>query len=549
MTPLTRARLPLSSLSLPLLALLVAACGSSGEEGGGDVPDFSGANAPPAAGMQEPAPGADPNAPAAAPSDVPGAVNEPSGSNGEAPSDGIALDPTEPAPGSGDSSGAAEPQPTAPGEPAPAEPAPGEPAPAEPAPPEQPEVPPSPDRPTRGTPNLFTELLGIPVGEVDARVRLVIDRIFGIGTNESPIPQVDTGFRLYYELPQDPSQAFIWCADENDVRSEGQSYGMMIAVQMNMQTQFDRLWNFAKQRMQFSTNDAWNRYFRWQGQVNANQNQINVNFGENGPAPDGDEYFAAALYLADRRWGSNGAINYEQEADAIASAMLNNTAGGGQGRVPIINAQSNMVVFFPQGTAAGFSDPSYHLPAFYELFAQDGNPGDAARWRQIANVSRQYFVQSANANTGLHPDYANFNGTPNTGGNGQTHDQFRFDAWRVPLNMAIDFAWTGPDARLQTQVEKYHAFFGPRLGANIPNALFLLNGTVASDDTGPSTALAATLAAGALASSAPNRAEFVENLWNTQQQSGTYRYYQEAVYALGLLATAGWFGYEWAPQQ
>ena len=43
--------------------------------------------------------------------------------------------------------------------------------------------------------------------------------------------------------------------------------------------------------------------------------------------------------------------------------------------------------------------------------------------------------------------------------------------------------------------------------------------------------------------------DFVENLWNTPQQAGTYRYYQESVYTLGLLATAGWFGYEWAPAQ
>jgi len=30
------------------------------------------------------------------------------------------------------------------------------------------------------------------------------------------------------------------------------------------------------------------------------------------------------------------------------------------------------------------------------------------------------------------------------------------------------------------------------------------------------------------------------------QQSGQYRYYQEAVYLLGLLNTAGVYGYEWA---
>ncbi|HEU4582927.1 MAG TPA: glycosyl hydrolase family 8, partial [Polyangiaceae bacterium] len=404
MTPILRARRRGGPVCLSAVALLSLACGVSGDGSDPVVPAFAGSATAPGAEPAALPPAEEANAPAEMPPAVPGATAAPT-SRGEGPDEGISLAPMSPVEGTdepGSDSPAATPEMPA---------APDATPPEQPGQPEQP-APASPDRPTRGTTNLFTDLLGIPVAEVDDRVRLVVNRLFGIGTNESAIPQANTGYRIYYQLPQDPSQAFIWCADANDVRSEGQSYGMMIAVQMNMQAEFDRLWRFAQQRMQFATNDAWNRYFRWQGQVTANANQINVNFGQNGPAPDGDEYFAAALYLADRRWGSNGAINYEQEADAIASAMLNN-AGGGQGRVPIINAQSNMVVFFPQGNSAGFSDPSYHLPAFYELFAQDGNPGDAARWRQLAEVSRQYFVRAANGNTGLHPDYANFDGSPN----------------------------------------------------------------------------------------------------------------------------------------
>jgi endo-1,4-beta-D-glucanase Y len=540
MTPTISRRSRFASASVSLIALLCAACASS-DDAGSDVPNFAGpfgtqpGEMPPAGSPSDPADPGDPNNPA----NPPTGTETPTGSEG--PDDNIPLAPTEP----GTETPAGETPvtpvgetPVTPGEPVP----PGQ----EPVPDD---TPPSPDRPSRGTANLFTELLDIPVGEVDAKVRLAVNRVFGIGTNESAVPVVNEGYRLYYELPQDPSQAFIWCADANDVRSEGQSYGMMVAVQMNMQSQFDKLWNFAKTQMQFQTNDAWNRYFRWQGLVTASANNITVNFGQNGPAPDGDEYFAAALYLADRRWGSNGGVNYEQEADAIASAMLRNT-GTAQGRVPIINAGSSMVVFYPQGNSAGFSDPSYHLPAFYELFATDGDQADAARWRQLAEVSRQYFVQSANATTGLHPDYANFNGTPNTGGAGQTHDQFRFDAWRVPMNMAIDFAWSGADARLVAQVDKYHQFFGSRLGENnVQNGLYLLNGNVAADDTGSSTALTATLASAAAASTQANRAEFVDNLWNVGQQTGTYRYYQESIYLLGLLATAGWFGYEFTPAQ
>jgi oligosaccharide reducing-end xylanase len=256
---------------------------------------------------------------------------------------------------------------------------------------------------------------------------------------------------------------------------------------------------------------AWRYYFRWQGSVNtANPASWAVNYGaQTGPAPDGEEYFAIALYLADRRWGSDGAVNYRADADNLARAMINNPAAGG--RTAVINANSNMVVFYPQGNTANYSDPSYHLPAFYEIFAESSAGADAARWQQIAETSRQFLVTSAHPTTGLHPD----------------------------------FAWGSADARMQTQVEKYHAFFSNYLRqGNVTSALFNLDGSGAAG--GGSTALTATLAAGALASDAPDRDRYVQNLWEVAQQSGEFRYYQETVYLLGLLATAGQFGYEWA---
>jgi endo-1,4-beta-D-glucanase Y len=394
-----------------------------------------------------------------------------------------------------------------------------------------------------GTVNLFTELLGIPDAQVTEKITLAANRIFGIGTGESAVPVVDAGYRVYYELPQNPEQAFIWAADSNDIRSEGMSYGMMIAVQLDMRQQFDRLWNFATAYMQFPANSeltAWRHYFRWQGSVNtADPTNWQVVYNpQTGPAPDGDEYFAAALFLADRRWGSDGAINYREEASAISAAMLNNQPS--EGRTAIIDPTSNMVVFFPQGNSAVFSDPSYHLPAFYELFAEDGPEADAARWRQIAETSRQFFVSSAHPDTGLHPDYANFDGTPNAGGD--LHDQFRYDAWRVVMNMAVDYAWGSRDERLKTQIEKYHTFFSTRLGpGNVTAALFALDGS--NPDGGGSTALTATLATGALVSVTDSRTQFVQNLWDVQQQQGLYRYYQETVYMLGLLTTAGRYAY------
>jgi len=505
-----------------LLALLAGACGSNGGGGAGDTSSVpfgsspSNPNNPQTSmsnGMQNP------------PLDGTSSPTAPSGTNPETTADGITLSP-----GATDMNNGGmtppEMQPAAPG----MMPAPGPTGALE--------------RPTKGTSNLFTDLLGVPVDQVDGKVLQAVNRFYGIGTNEPATPTLNTGYRVYYELPQDRSMAFIWAADSNDIRSEGMSYGMMIAVQMDLQDQFNSLWKFAQTFMQFPANagqTSWRGNFRWQGSVNTgNANNWQVNFNANtGPAPDGDEYFAAALYLADRRWGSNGGVNYQQQADTISHAMISNPAANGN--TPLFDGGSNLVVFFPSGGSAGFTDPSYNLPAFYELFALDGPGGDAGRWNTIADASRRLIVNAANANTGLHPDYSSFGGAPNAGS-----PDFRYDAWRVIMNMGVDYAWFSQDARFTTQANKYHAFFANRLNGNkdnVTNALFAVDGSTASG--GGSTALTATLAAGALASTAANRKDFVQAAWTVAQQSGQYRYYQEAVYLLGLLNTAGLFGYEW----
>lgn len=402
--------------------------------------------------------------------------------------------------------------------------------------------------PAVNTPNLFASMLGKSQAEVDQKVTTAVNRFFGVGTGEPSTPTGSSGYRCYYELPQDPNLAFIWAADSNDVRSEGMSYGMMIAVQMGMQSQFDKLWAFAKRYMQYpadSPTTAWKYYFRWQGKVTTSSaSSWSVDFGAQVvPAPDGDEYFAAALYLADQRWGSAGAVNYKVEADHIADAMLHNVAST-DGRYPLIHTTKNMVVFVPYGNSNGFTDPSYHLPGFYELFALYGPAEDAARWKELANVSRAFLVSSAHPTTGLHPDYATFDGAPTTAQSGDGHDCFQYDAWRVVMNMAVDYAWFSADSKLKAQVEKYHSFFETRLGTNdVTNSLFAVDGSSASG--GGSTALTATLAAGSIASSSESRAKFVSNLWNIQQQQGTYRYYQEGVYLLALLATSGNYRYAW----
>ena len=85
------------------------------------------------------------------------------------------------------------------------------------------------------TRNLFTEVLGKTATEVDAKVSAAFQQLFHGSSSDQPI---------YYEFMTD--EAYLLDVVHNDVRSEGVSYGMMIAVQLDHQPEFNALWNWAR---------------------------------------------------------------------------------------------------------------------------------------------------------------------------------------------------------------------------------------------------------------------------------------------------------------
>ena len=98
----------------------------------------------------------------------------------------------------------------------------------------------------------------------------------------------DATERVYYPVGED--MAYIEDTGNGDVRTEGMSYGMMIAVQFNKQAEFDRIWKWTKTYMYQS--DGPNKgYFAWQCTTDGKKLDSN-------PAPDGEEWFATALLLA-----------------------------------------------------------------------------------------------------------------------------------------------------------------------------------------------------------------------------------------------------------
>jgi oligosaccharide reducing-end xylanase len=53
--------------------------------------------------------------------------------------------------------------------------------------------------------------------------------------------------KIYFPVGRNQNGALAYISDvpHNDIRTEGMSYGMMIAVQLNRKDVFDALWNYA----------------------------------------------------------------------------------------------------------------------------------------------------------------------------------------------------------------------------------------------------------------------------------------------------------------
>lgn len=374
---------------------------------------------------------------------------------------------------------------------------------------------------------LFQLFLAKSNEECDDKVNAMIDHFFNGNDNQ----------KLYYEVGN--NEAYIYDSGNDDVRSEGMSYGMMITVQLDMKEEFDKLWNWTKAHMRQSNN-----YFAWQ--VSTNGNII-----DSGSAPDGEEYFAMALYFAHNRWGGS---DYKSAADAILTAMLNNSN-------PMFGS-NNLIVFSP--FTPNLTDPSYHLPAFYELFAEYGPPSQSNRWRQIASASRQYLRNTAvKSPYGLVPDYSDFSGNPATLNAGDGHDAFRFDAWRSVMNITLDIMWsyeyidrntlpkpygdygTWPaSSKLTSQglfPVEYHLkllnFFEDE-GISSHGNQYDMNGNELGSDHSPG--LIAMNAFGARAVySIPTAQAHANEFWNTSLPSGQYRYYDGCLYMFSMLFCTG----------
>ncbi len=370
---------------------------------------------------------------------------------------------------------------------------------------------------TNEYPNVLKEI-GLTDEEIQARIDEVWQSIFYGDDNTE---------RIYYPVGDD--MAYMLDVNNRDVRSEGMSYGMMIAVQLDRQEEFNRLWRWTKTYM-YHASGPHQGYFSW-------HNRPDGTPLDNNPASDGEIWFATALFFAAGRWGNGeGIFNYQAEANAILNAMLH-TGSPSSSVTNMFDEETKLVVFVPQrGRVSEFTDPSYQTPYFYELWARWADQ-DQTLWQEAAAASRAFWHTTAHPETGLVPNYAEFTGEPVVWGD--YGEFFYADAWRTAMHIAVDYSWFAADAWQIEQSNRLLRFFYD-LGIDRYNTKFKIDGTPVQPQH-RSLGLIAMNAVAALAADDPIRLEFVQAFWDSPLNTGQYRYYDNLLYMLALLHLSGNF--------
>lgn len=340
--------------------------------------------------------------------------------------------------------------------------------------------------------------------------------------------------RIYHE--DGPDTGYMVDTGNNDARTEGMSYGMMMAVQMDKKDIFDRLWRWSLKYMHHDSG-RYKDYFAWSCALDGTRNA-------QGPAPDGEEYYAMALFFASHRWGDGEPpLDYSNQARKILRACVHKGSArdtSGQGGDPMWDPETYLIKFVPE---TPFTDPSYHIPHFYDLFALWADEEDRAFWAKAAEASRAYLHKAVNPDTGLAPNLSSFDGSPlpvdeSKGVWGVLGSCYFSDAYRVAINLALDWDWFGRDPWQPEILNTLQNFvFSDNRASEY--VLFPDGRIFDKEPIMHPVGMKASWACASLAADGEYSARAVREFWDMPLRRDKRRYYDNCLYFFTLLALSG----------
>ncbi|KAF0134711.1 MAG: endo-1 4-D-glucanase [Candidatus Saganbacteria bacterium] len=258
----------------------------------------------------------------------------------------------------------------------------------------------------------------------------------------------DKGYNEFIKLIN--SNGAVVDPDKGKPTSESQSYGMMLALQNNDRTNFDKIWNWTKANM---GSKSFNGLFAW------TCNPANCG-GERDDniAPDGDIMMAAALYMAFKRWKD---VNYKNAAVTILNALLRFA----------VDSNDNLM-YSPKNQ--NWFNLSYNMPAFYEMFFElTKDP----RWINLIDNFYKLLDKARHQTTYLAPNASDINGKDL---GVQSPESARYihgyDAMRIPFFAAMHAIWFN-DPRARTYIDRVASILNAKAFGPVGKG-FSLDGTL-----------------------------------------------------------------------
>ncbi|QAV23096.1 glycosyl hydrolase family 8 [Proteus hauseri] len=261
--------------------------------------------------------------------------------------------------------------------------------------------------------------------------------VFGVLFVVSPISQaVETsaGWQQFKARYITDDGRVIDSANQNISHSEGQGYGMLMAVMSNDRETFTKLWHWT--RTSLYRGDL--GLFKWRYEPENSEHTPDPN-----NATDGDILIAWALLKAGEKWNDE---SYLSASDSIQHAILEHT---------LINAQ-NYTMLLPG--INGFKtpeeitiNPSYFIfPAWKDFYRHS----DDLRWKQLINDGQSLLRNMQFGDYQLPTDWVSLQADGKIMPSEKWPARFSFDAIRIPLYLA----WAHDELALQPFIQYWQQF-------------------------------------------------------------------------------------------
>lgn len=320
--------------------------------------------------------------------------------------------------------------------------------------------------------------------------------------------------------------------------SEAQGYGMIVFALMagtgsyadpDAKKYFDGMYKFLKAHPCRSSNDL----MSWQVLSDGSGGETSY---QDYSATDGDLDIAYALVLAHYQWGSNGLINYLQEAKNVINAIKRYEINPDNKRIMICDHSD--WPSHPQRLQSRCSDwMAGHFLTYYEV------TGDSF-WNSVASTVYSTYNQlssSYSPQTGLVPDFIDGQTPAPYSYAGKTH--YSFDACRFPWRISADFAHHGTSSA-KSVCNKITSWLFDETSGDPKNIMaeYQLDGTPIGNYN--STAFTSPFLVACIVDKSAASQDFLNKGWN-EVKVDKEEYYEDSINLLCMLLLSGnW----WKPE-